>query len=48
MEVVCEGTQSTDTQVKVVALQCLEKIMHLCHKYMEACTYCTSSFLGKC
>uniref|UniRef100_A0A0A9X169 Importin subunit beta n=3 Tax=Lygus hesperus TaxID=30085 RepID=A0A0A9X169_LYGHE len=35
MEVVCEATQSTDTQVKVAALQCLVKIMTLYYQYME-------------
>lgn len=36
MEVVCEATQSTNTQVKVAALQCLVKIMSLYYQYMEA------------
>lgn len=35
MEVVCEATQSTDTQVCVAALQCLVKIMTLYYQYME-------------
>ncbi|XP_076765223.1 importin subunit beta Fs(2)Ket isoform X2 [Xylocopa sonorina] len=35
MEVVCEATQSLNTQVKVAALQCLVKIMSLYYKYME-------------
>lgn len=35
MEVVCEATQSQDTQVKVAALQCLVKIMSLYYHYME-------------
>jgi len=35
MEVVCEATQSSDTQVKVAALQCLVKIMSLYYHYME-------------
>lgn len=35
MEVVCEATQSTDTQICVAALQCLVKIMSLYYKYME-------------
>jgi len=35
MEVVCEATQSTDTSVKVAALQCLVKIMSLYYQYME-------------
>lgn len=35
MEVVCETTQSRDTQVKVAALQCLVKIMSLYYQYME-------------
>nr|CAD7587406.1 unnamed protein product [Timema genevievae] len=35
MEVVCEATQSTDTQVRVAALQCLVKIMTLYYQYME-------------
>lgn len=35
MEVVCEATQSPDTQVKVAALQCLVKIMSLYYHYME-------------
>ncbi|XP_066582548.1 importin subunit beta-1 isoform X2 [Prorops nasuta] len=36
MEVVCETTQSTNTQVRVAALQCLVKIMSLYYQYMEA------------
>lgn len=35
MEVVCETTQSPDSQVKVAALQCLVKIMSLYYQYME-------------
>ncbi|KAK2582207.1 hypothetical protein KPH14_004559 [Odynerus spinipes] len=35
MEVVCEATQSTNTQVRVAALQCLVKIMSLYYQYME-------------
>lgn len=35
MQVVCEATQSTDTQVKVAALQCLVKIMSIYYQYME-------------
>ncbi|KAF4524310.1 hypothetical protein B566_EDAN005366, partial [Ephemera danica] len=35
MEVVCEATQSTDSPVKVAALQCLVKIMSLYYQYME-------------
>jgi importin subunit beta-1 len=35
MEVVCEATQSNDTQVKVAALQCLVKIMTLYYHFME-------------
>ena len=35
MQVVCEATQSTDTQVRVSALQCLVKIMTLYYVYME-------------
>lgn len=35
MEVVCETTQSTDSSVKVAALQCLVKIMSLYYQYME-------------
>ena len=35
MEVVCEATQSQDTQVCVAALQCLVKIMTLYYQYME-------------
>ncbi|KAG7188845.1 hypothetical protein KM043_008451 [Ampulex compressa] len=35
MEVVCEATQSSSTQVKVAALQCLVKIMSLYYQYME-------------
>lgn len=35
MEVVCEATQSQDTQVRVAALQCLVKIMTLYYQYME-------------
>ncbi|XP_065342738.1 importin subunit beta-1 isoform X3 [Cloeon dipterum] len=36
MEVVCEATQSTDTAVKVSALQCLVKIMSLYYQHMES------------
>ncbi|KAG8172275.1 hypothetical protein JTE90_011583, partial [Oedothorax gibbosus] len=36
MQVVCEATQSTDTKVRVAALQCLVKIMSLYYQYMEA------------
>lgn len=35
MEVVCEATQSTNSQVRVAALQCLVKIMSLYYQYME-------------
>lgn len=35
MQVVCEATQSTITQIKVAALQCLVKIMSLYYQYME-------------
>nr|CAH7741023.1 unnamed protein product [Callosobruchus chinensis] len=35
MEVVCEATQSPDSQIKVAALQCLVKIMSLYYQYME-------------
>ncbi|KAJ8681845.1 hypothetical protein QAD02_017637 [Eretmocerus hayati] len=35
MEVVCEATQSTNTQIKVAALQCLVKIMSLYYEYMD-------------
>lgn len=35
MEVVCEATQSTDTQICVAALQCLVKILTLYYQYME-------------
>ncbi|EEB16196.1 importin beta, putative [Pediculus humanus corporis] len=35
MEVVCEATQSYNTQVRVAALQCLVKIMSLYYHYME-------------
>lgn len=35
MEVVCETTQSADTQIRVAALQCLVKIMSLYYQYME-------------
>lgn len=35
MQVVCEATQSTNTQVRVAALQCLVKIMSLYYQYME-------------
>lgn len=36
MQVICEATQVEDTKVKVVALQCLVKIMSLYYKYMES------------
>lgn len=35
MQVVCEATQSTDTRVRVAALQCLVRIMSLYYIYME-------------
>lgn len=35
MEVVCESTQSPDTQISVAALQCLVKILSLYYSYME-------------
>lgn len=35
MEVVCEATQSTDTQICVAALQCLVKILSLYYQLME-------------
>uniref|UniRef100_A0A8D9ACX1 Importin subunit beta-1 n=1 Tax=Cacopsylla melanoneura TaxID=428564 RepID=A0A8D9ACX1_9HEMI len=35
MEVVCEATQSPDTQIRVAALQCLVKIMSLYYQHME-------------
>ncbi|XP_065163099.1 importin subunit beta-1 isoform X2 [Atheta coriaria] len=35
MEVVCEATQSPDSQIKVAALQCLVKILSLYYQYME-------------
>ncbi|XP_012229589.1 importin subunit beta-1 isoform X1 [Linepithema humile] len=35
MEVVCEATQSSNTQIRVAALQCLVKIMSLYYQYME-------------
>lgn len=35
MEVVCETTQSTITQIRVAGLQCLVKIMSLYYQYME-------------
>lgn len=35
MEVVCESTQSLDTQISVAALQCLVKILTLYYQYME-------------
>lgn len=34
-QVVCEATQSANTQVRVAALQCLVKIMSLYYQYME-------------
>lgn len=35
MEVVCEATQSSDTQICVAALQCLVRILSLYYQYME-------------
>lgn len=35
MQVVCEATQSSNTQVRVAALQCLVKILSLYYQYME-------------
>ena len=34
-QVVCEATQSFNTQIKVAALQCLVKVMSLYYQYME-------------
>jgi len=36
MQVICEATQVTESQVKVVALQCLVKIVSLYYQHMEA------------
>lgn len=36
MQVVCEATQTSDTQIRVTALQCLVKIMSLYYQLMEA------------
>ncbi|CAK8673507.1 unnamed protein product [Clavelina lepadiformis] len=36
MQVICEATQVEDSKIKVVALQCMVKIMSLYYKYMEA------------
>lgn len=35
MQVVCEATQCQDKGVKVLALQCLVKIMSLYYQFME-------------
>jgi len=35
MQVVCEATQSSNTQIRVAALQCLVRIMSLYYQYME-------------
>ena len=35
MEVVCETTQSKDSQIRVAALQCLVKIMSLYYEFMH-------------
>lgn len=35
MQVVCEATQATNTQIRVTALQCLVKIMSLYYPFME-------------
>jgi len=35
MQVVCEATQVSDTQVQVSAMQCLVKIMTLYYQHME-------------
>ncbi|XP_050309987.1 importin subunit beta-1 isoform X2 [Anthonomus grandis grandis] len=35
MECICEATQSTDTAIKVTALECLVKIMSLYYQHME-------------
>jgi len=35
MQVICEASQSADTQVRVAALQCLVKVMSLHYSYME-------------
>ena len=35
MQVVCEATQSGNTQIRVAALQCLVRIMSLYYQYME-------------
>lgn len=36
MEVVCEATQSMDTQISVAALQCLVRILSLYYQHMES------------
>lgn len=36
MQVICDATQFDESQVQVVALQCLVKIMSFYYKYMEA------------
>lgn len=36
MEVVCETTQSKDTQIRVTALQCLVKVMTLYYEFMDS------------
>jgi len=35
MQVTCNATQSTETSIKVVALQCLVKIVSLYYRHME-------------
>jgi importin subunit beta-1 len=35
MQVACNATQSTDTAIKVIALECLVKIMSLYYRHME-------------
>lgn len=35
MQVVCESSQSPETAVKVVAMQCLVRIMSLYYQFME-------------
>lgn len=36
MQIICEATQSPDTQIRVSALQCLARVMSLYYQYMES------------
>jgi importin subunit beta-1 len=51
MQVVCEATQSSSSDVQVAAFECLVKIMHLYYSsmkvYMERALFGVSAFLER-